>query len=286
MKTKNLFLLFLLVTTTWTLEALPLGNPAEAYLFSEGIFFQSSFCNCLSVRAGYYGDYVFDRKLHVEKKGSFGRNFIQTKVYTNAGYLTVNLWERLDIFTTLGGTKISIENDQNSWTERREPFPEDTFLLFNDAFSWSIGGRAALLKWGCWTCGLEGQYFTAYPKRAKNLNYIDSIVRYINIPSTYNEWQIGGALSYEINSLSPEFVLVPYFGIKGGHARLSTEKATFRTINFSGTALRATVFNSKSKFTWGFPIGITLLLNHRFDFTLEGRYGDETAFSVMTQARF
>ncbi len=59
--------------------ALPIGNPSEASLCTQGVFFGGSNCNtcdpCFcwfdawSLRLGYYGDFVFNRNLRLAEEG-------------------------------------------------------------------------------------------------------------------------------------------------------------------------------------------------------------------------
>ena len=115
--------------------ALPVGNPAEASLFCDSLF---SWCWCenFGVRLGYYGDFVFDRKMKLDapSKDCLRR----TEIYTNAGYLVINFLNRVDVFGTLGATKINIDANNQNFSPRL--FPEDKFQKFNletdTNFSW------------------------------------------------------------------------------------------------------------------------------------------------------
>lgn len=279
--------LVLFLTFTCALEALPLGNPAETALFSENILFSSSFCELVNIglRAGYYGDFVFDRKLHLRENRHIARDLIKTEISTNAGYLVLNLCDRHDIFCTLGATRISIEADQQVWREAPTAFAKNSFLTLKPGFSWSIGGRTVLYENAGFILGVEGQYFAAYPVIHKYQMFTFANPHYLHGEATYREGQLGAVLSYEIDTFSPDFSAIPYIGVKWARATLTSHNFTFNADTFEGF-VPFTIFNTESVLSLGCPIGVTLLLNQSIDFTLEGRFGDEIAFSLFIQALF
>lgn len=164
--------IFLLWMTT-TVQALPLGNPAEPNFLNRGVFWGgicenpcdpcSTWLDNWGVRVGYYGDFVFDRRLKVRKANT--DDIHDTKIFTNAGYFVLNLGERLDIFGTVGVSKIRISQIEATW-DTTLPFSSSSvgFLDTNTDFSWSVGARACLLKRCGFILGVEGQYFQTRPQ--------------------------------------------------------------------------------------------------------------------------
>ena len=79
--------------------ALPLNNPAIAELTCDGVFFNSGYgtprltCDALSVRLGYYGDFIFNNGLEVDREG---RGSIRlARIYTNGSEIDFNLkWHK------------------------------------------------------------------------------------------------------------------------------------------------------------------------------------------------
>ncbi|CAG9046251.1 Major outer membrane porin [Chlamydia abortus] len=213
-------LLFAATGSALSLQALPVGNPAEPSLLIDGTMWEgasgdpcdpcSTWCDAISIRAGYYGDYVFDRVLKVDVNKTFsgmgkaptgntaedfkiaedrpniayGRHLQDAEWFTNAAFLALNIWDRFDIFCTLGASNgyfkassaafnlvgligvkgTSVDAALNTQlpnvgiTQGVVEFYTDT------TFSWSVGARGALWECGCATLGAEFQYAQSNPK--------------------------------------------------------------------------------------------------------------------------
>ncbi len=129
---------------------LPVGNPGEPSLLIDGVLWEgasgdpcdpcSTWCDALSLRAGFFGDYVFNRLLKTDVPSTFRmaaqptgdaaatgttgkeltnvalhKNMTQSELYTNAGYLALNIWDRFDVFCTLGTTNAYIKGSSNAF---------------------------------------------------------------------------------------------------------------------------------------------------------------------------
>src|SRR5437660_1058012 len=121
---KKLVFSVLTILTCGAAYALPLGNPSEASLFLHGAWWDDcgatsydpcdpcfSWCDALSFRIGFYGDYVFNRHLEVRRGTDEGARIDHTGLFTNAGYLAFNFMDRIDIFGTLGATSLDIRTN-------------------------------------------------------------------------------------------------------------------------------------------------------------------------------
>ena len=288
---KNWFLLSLCLLSAMRLHALPLGNPAEPRIFTCGIFLDggdwerfSFIPHFLDIRAGYYGDFVYNRKLKVDGPGvsSIARNMIKSEINTNAGYLALNFCERADIFATLGATKITVEANEGAWLSTGGG--STGIIQADDTFSWSVGGRVLLFTLGCWQAGFEGQYFSTRPQLREYYVQSDfgNIVYLSDAPTHYHEWQIGTGISYLINFCCADLSLIPYVGIKWSQCKFNT-----RNFNFlDRRALRFTIVNTKSRRLWGFPIGLSLVFKRSVELNVETRWGDERALSLKGQFQF
>ncbi|WP_213318985.1 porin [Chlamydiifrater volucris] len=254
----------------------------------------STWCDALSLRAGFFGDYVFNRLLKTDvpntffmsaaKTGTVGansfsgterpntalhKNMTQSQLYTNAGYLALNIWDRFDVFCTLGTTNAYIKGSSAAFnlvglfgnTDTTEANNIETTVpnvsvgnafveLYTDAeFSWSIGARGALWECGCATLGAEFQYAQAKPEISQ-INVVSNVAQFsiahpkgfvgrdIKLPlptlddksipdlsktksvsANYSEWQVGLALAYRLNFISP------YVGIKWSRAKIDFDGA-------------------------------------------------------------
>lgn len=289
---KRILALFLSLLATPSLCALPLGNPVEPAFLDKGVWFSEPCCNSYytsifndwSLCVGYYGDFVFNRYLQIDGDGlGHGKSIQDTKLNTNAGYLALNLCRRVQLFSTLGGTKMRIRTNETSW---REAAGNEGTLFTNTNFSWSVGGRALLLNWRCLNLGIEGQYFRANPTFVR---YFSN--SFINVPTNLDdapsmkwaEWQVGGALSYTIRPRCLNVAVVPYVGIKWSKVKFTTDNFTFVLVN-STTSL--TIFNLTNERHCGMALGTTFSFGDQVSISWEGRFFDEKALYVNGQICF
>ena len=114
---KKLFATLLTVMACSAAHALPVGNPSDASLLCDGLLWEGhcgdpcdpclSWSDAFSIRVGFYGDYVFNR--HLKGDHRIRKQIDHTKLITNAALITANFWDRFDVFTTLGATKLFME---------------------------------------------------------------------------------------------------------------------------------------------------------------------------------
>ncbi len=194
------------------------------------------------------------------------KNMTQSELYTNAGYLALNIWDRFDVFCTLGTTNAYIKGSSNAFNligligksaalatgDRPNASIGNAFVeLYTDAeFSWSIGARGALWECGCATLGAEFQYAQAKPEISQ-INVVSNVAQFSiahpkgfvgdlatlplptqagdgkpvdlskakSVSANYSEWQVGLALAYRLNFISP------YVGIKWSRAKIDFDGA-------------------------------------------------------------
>lgn len=263
--------------------ALPVGNPWDASLLSEGYLTQNGSSwdkwGLFRLRVGFYGDYIFNQHLQVAT-GSHS-TIQQTNIYTNAGYAAVNVCNRFDLFTTLGASHIYITTPSNSLIFTTPLANNLADLETDTAFSWSIGVRATLLEWGCFGIGAEGQYFRTVP-RVNYTNFRTLLAQ--NYPTNYKanfqEWQIGLGAAYRINIYHSASALVPYVAVKWSRSILKLHRAPL--VLASGYLWPDL---EKERGT-GYAIGLTLIGCNKANVTVEGRFVDETAVHVKGQISF
>jgi len=284
---KKLWILLSSVFVTTSAFALPVGNPWEASLMTDGIFWEGNGCNpcpnlceAWSFRVGFYGDYVFNNHMQVNTKGN-SSSIHQTELYTNAGYLAFNLWDRVDLFAALGVSSLHIHT-----ISTRPPAPEAnlhprTFIDTDSQFSWSVGLRGTLWECGCFGLGGEFQYFQTSP----DINSIRIEGQGTSYPSgqtlDYHEWQGGLGIAYRVNIACCSTALIPYLGVKGSYAWSDADDLNYRIGEVSGT-----LFDLKSERYFGYAVGMTLLGCNKGSVTVEGRFLNEKAVYVNGQVRF
>nr|ASK39878.1 OmpA [Chlamydia caviae]ASK39882.1 OmpA [Chlamydia caviae]ASK39884.1 OmpA [Chlamydia caviae]ASK39886.1 OmpA [Chlamydia caviae] len=222
-------LLFATTGSALSLQALPVGNPAEPSLLIDGTMWEgasgdpcdpcSTWCDAISIRAGYYGDYVFDRILKVDVNKTismgtaptgnaaadfktvadrdniaYGKHMQDAEWSTNAAFLALNIWDRFDVFCTLGASNGYLKANAAAFnlvgllgvtgTDLQGQYPnvaisQGLVELYTDTtFSWSVGARGALWECGCATLGAEFQYAQSNPK-IEMLNVISSPTQFV-----------------------------------------------------------------------------------------------------------
>ncbi|MCC5832998.1 MAG: hypothetical protein JJU12_08165 [Chlamydiales bacterium] len=265
----------LTILTGGAAYALPVGNPAEASLLCNGLFWEKYRCtpsyswyDAFSFRIGFYGDYVFNK--HLERDNGVAGAIEKTELSTNAAYLAVNFKNRFDLFGTLGTTRLFLETGSITTSGRLE-FETESDL------SWSIGIRGTLWKCGCTYLGAEAQYFYTKPhitRLTEDATASSYPARNVNLK--YEEWQIGLGLAHRI------YNLVPYIAVRWGPTRTDSADTMLLLTNGNTTTLPST----KSKNNWGYAVGGTLIGFEKAALTLEGRFGGETALYTNGQIRF
>lgn len=286
---KKLVMSILTILTCGAAYALPVGNPGEASLFTNGLCWEStgccdpcdpcfSWCDAWSFRVGFYGDYVYNRHLEAEVGGVDTGNLEDAELFTNAGYLALNFCDRFDIFTTLGATSFRTRQDTMVFTGVAGV---ESDLYFNSAFSWSIGGRATLWQCDCFTLGIEGQYFRSNPELDHSVDYLTGAKTYFDdFDTTYSEWQVGLGVSYRIATSCPTLAFVPYVAVKYSKAHWTGDDDV--TLPLLGG-----VFDRfRSDKHWGWALGLSFTMCDLIGVTVEGRWADEKALYVNGQVRF
>jgi major outer membrane protein len=259
----------LAILTSGAVYALPVGNPSETSLLSNGFIWDGycddycdscfSWCDALSLRIGFYGDYAFNKKI-IE--------YDHFEIYTNATYLALNLCNRIDVFSTLGASSI--------YAETRATAGERFEIQAKTDFSWSIGARGTIWECGCTAIGAEAQYFYTKPDTAR-ITFETNASSYDNFHIKYNEWQIGLGISHRI------YNLVPYTAVKWSRSKIDNDDDWHLLTGGGGTASLDSGLKSKSH--WGYAVGVTLIGCDTASLTVEGRFGNEKAVYLNGQIR-
>lgn len=286
---KKLFVTALAILASGAAYALPVGNPCEASLLCDGLFFEGdccdpcdpcmSWCDAFSFRLGFYGDYVFNRNLRVRSDDDGeGSRVEHTKLFTNAGYIALNFWNRADIFGTVGTTNFCFDTNVDPFSITGNNATSRLELESSAACpSWSVGARATLWECGCTCLGIEGQYFRAKP-RTKRITQAALLSVYPDdfYSTTYKEWQVGLGISHRIN------FLVPYVAVKWSGARWDLNNQIFDLDPLDTIILR----DLRNHKRWGYAVGVSLVDCEKAALTVEGRFADEKAVYVNGQVRF
>ncbi|SYX08539.1 Major outer membrane porin precursor,Chlamydia major outer membrane protein [Chlamydia poikilotherma] len=311
-------LLFAATGSALSLQALPVGNPAEPSLLIDGTMWEgasgdpcdpcSTWCDAISIRAGYYGDYVFDRVLKVDVNKTvsgmaaaptgasgtasgtstpverpnlaYGKHMQDAEWFTNAAFLALNIWDRFDVFCTLGATNgyfksnsaafslvglIGVAGGSLNANELPNVFMTQGIVeLYTDTtFSWSVGARGALWECGCATLGAEFQYAQSNPK-IETLNVICNTAQFaIHKPRGYKNQAFplplnaGTVEATDTKSAIIKYhewqvgmalsyrlnMLVPYIGVKWSRATFDADSIRIAQPKLATAILDLTAWN-------------------------------------------
>ncbi|MFN0064965.1 MAG: hypothetical protein ACKVOH_01875 [Chlamydiales bacterium] len=271
--------------------ALPAGNPCEPSLFCSGLFDCDNPCGqyCeseFSFRAGYYGDYVFDRALRIDRSNAQS-TMREVQINTNAFLADFNLWNRFDIYALFGVSKIHLETPSGAFLidTLGAPYVNETLTLGTESnFSWGAGVRASLVQCCGFCFGLDGKYFYTNP----SINFVTVTTASTGYPSgssfKFHEWQVDFGTTYSF-CVGPYWTLLPYASLNWSNARATMDNA-IQNLTFTDLVYILQLYDLKQQKAWGYALGITLLGCDYFTVTFEGRFASQTAFSFNTQLRF
>ncbi|BAE81730.1 outer membrane protein OmpA [Chlamydia felis Fe/C-56] len=312
-------LLFAAAGSALSLQALPVGNPAEPSLLIDGTMWEgasgdpcdpcATWCDAISIRAGFYGDYVFDRILKVDvnktisgmaaaptaasgtasnttvaadrSNFAYGKHLQDAEWCTNAAYLALNIWDRFDVFCTLGASNGYFKASSDAFnlvgliglagTDFANQRPnveisQGIVELYTDtAFSWSVGARGALWECGCATLGAEFQYAQSNPK-IEMLNVTSSPAQFmIHKPRGYKGTAAnfplpvaaGTATATDTKSATVKYhewqvglalsyrlnMLVPYIGVNWSRATFDADTIRIAQPKLASAILNLTTWN-------------------------------------------
>ncbi len=273
----NKLLILLAGLTLPSLYASPILSPAAPALNMDGVFYSCP-GSWWSLRADFRGDYVFDRKL--EDAVHSINNY---SLYSNEGVLTLNLWERCDIYGFVGATS------QNLATEyQNTAFPGTGSFLEAAYTTQKIGGAG--LKFILWEWDWSSHCGRSFLTADINYEYVSdantSEVLYNNTPLnraagsfpfvSYRETQASLSWGHRVNNL------IPYIAVKWSKAHANLATTDLSEIG----VFTITPQTLESRNNWGWALGITLVDIARMTITAEARFVDETAMTINGGFRF
>ncbi len=244
--------------------ASPVLSPAAAAAHTDGLFFCDD-CSCWSLRAGFRGDYVFDRHLSSGNLNGFGVNTYS--IFANEGVLTFNLWDRLDIYGLVGAASQSLDLVATPDLVTQHSYQAN----YSTGTIWGVGARATILEFNLGCCGTS---YLGADVNYESIGTVSSSSLLVDgkpaaAPSfggvQYKEWQVSVQLGHKIA------MLTPYIAAKWSNAH----------VNFGNVAGA-----SNSGRHWGYAVGVALLDAGRMSVTAEARFVDESAMTITGEFRF
>lgn len=240
-------------------HTLYLGNPASPEIIENGLFLSQEMA--FGLKAGYQGDFVFDRNLFAHGK-AHGR-IDSFSIRTNQGVMVFNFFDRYEIYGSIGAMDICFAHRPHTDNKRRE-------YDFHNQFTWGGGARALLFEWDQVCFGVDAKYQQAHPDiRWITLNGA-SIPPHGSIQ--YREWQVGAAFSYHAD------LFIPYLGAVYSHVHAEMQHLP--------SELGIHYFTMGSRQHFGMVIGCTLSKGEIIDLCVELRFFDESALTLAGNIKF
>ena len=270
---KKILSLFTGIIAVGSAYASPVLSPNAAAVHTDGVFFCDD-CSCWSLRAGFRGDYVFDRKLSSYSADHQGTNV--TRKMSNEGVVTLNFWDRLDIYGLVG--EATPHMDAIGDTPEQGTYFADRF--WSARTIWGVGARATILEYNFGCCG------TSY--LGADINY-ESIGSSNGVSGTdngapslnrfnanYKETQVSLQIGHKIA------MLTPYIAAKWSNAIVG-----YNLTVPSGTGAGNYAYSYRNtRNHWGYAVGVLLIDAGRMSVTAEARFIDEKAMTIMGEFRF
>ena len=272
---KKLLVLFAGLTCH-SLYASPVLSPNAAAVHTDGVFFCDD-CSCYSLRAGFRGDYVFDRKLSTSDALADIENF---SLMSNEGVVTLNFWDRLDIYGLVGASSYE---GSDSYTSTRGLGSTRNEATSTSSAIWGVGARATILEYNFGCCGTsylgaDINYESIGSSKSSSVTWNGAPVSGLNLTGNYKETQISLQIGHRIA------MLTPYIAAKWSNAIFNVRSSSF---TIQGRPLPASQRGSRNTGNhWGYAVGVLLIDAGRMSVTAEARFIDEKAMTIMGEFRF
>lgn len=268
------------------LYAAPVLNPAEPALITDGVFLCDD--DCWGLKAGYRGNFVYDKSFHHAGRGNNGNvaNVYNFGYYSNSGVLTLNLWDRLDIYGFVGAANIDLDAFHREIDSADPDQYADVSYFSKTRTNWGVGAKVVLWE-TCWGCvgttyiGLDAVYERLNSAPIQHARIVDSTNDFFDWTANgsklgFYETQVSLGIAHRICNL------VPYIAVKWSNGGFNGRGY----YDASGDSFDFNVPSAHASRHWGYAFGVTLVDANRMTVTAEARFVDETALSVAAEFKF
>lgn len=240
------------------------GNPGQPSLICQSIARPEN--KKFSIRTAFIDDYVysqhfrgeFDESLEMEKPPV-------VKMSTEAGVLTLNFQERLDIYGIFGSSRLQM--DQEIFGRRQ--------------FAWGLGAKTILYKTECLRIGCDFKYFTTTqdPLYLVSSGIPLDVVSDLNLD--YREYQGALGLSYQSGFFCP-YLLGTYINSK---IDPNIHRFLVKVPGYDGL-LDPTFRSFLGANCWGMAVGASLVMGNKGTFSIESRFINQNGVDASLEIRF
>jgi len=240
------------------------GNPGQPGLQTKGIVLENP--SWLDVRFAYFGDYVYSQPSHDTfiQEGE-ERTQYHMQLWTQAGMVTLNVCDRVDLYGIVGGLRIQ-NNDE---------------IFSPQQFAWGVGGKIVFLHIGRWRVGCDMKYFQS----EQSPQFFQSNHLAYNVTSNfsflYTEIQAALGLTYRTRYVAP-YVSVSYL-----NAQLApTPPSVFLRIPSRNREMRVPIKSVSAMNHFGLVLGATLIDIRTATLSLEWRAFNQNSIDLTGEIRF
>lgn len=259
---RNLLALMTGLFASTALLAGPSGNTAAPMMYEDGLYWAGN--SDYTLRVGYTGDFVFDRKVETRTNKYKIDDF---RVISNAAEITLGLFDRVDLFARLGSAHINAR-----YFDRASTNSEITIETESD-FMWALGGRAILYSWDNTHLGLSGQYSRVKPK-VERMSEAGASTETPLLKLRHRDWNIALTLAHQLDNVTP------YIGVVTGDSKSKFNQST-QTITTAQPLVDLEARNNL-----GFIVGASMLADKKAALNVEGRFADQNSVAVTFDVRF
>lgn len=235
------------------------GNLFSPSLLSEGFFISDE--SVVNFRLGFEGDGLINKKMkkdHTLKE--IDLSDARWKGQMNTMIVTFNVKERLDLFVQGGAAKWKVDFCHDGRRYKGES---------KDRWVYKVGAKLMVIEAKDTGFGVDVMYLESLAKAAY---FLENGIPLTDFPNfRVREWQITAGVSQRLK------YFVPYFGISYIGAKVKLKP-------FPRIAERP--IRLEQRLRAGIVLGTSLTMGSFFYLNLEFRAINETAASIVSQARF
>lgn len=241
-----------------------IGNPGQPSIQSTGIIRDTS--SWWDFRLAYYSDYVYSQHFNDEFAigGCIGTPS-HLKLWTQAGMLTFNIKNRIDLYGIVGGMRLQIDEE----------------VITKQQLAWGVGGKVIFLHEGRFRAGCDIKYFQSDQTpsffECENLAY--NVVSDFHF--NYSEIQAALGLSYRTKYFSP------YANASYLIAKLDPKPA-IATVRLPMMNMDVDVISKSvtASTRFGLAIGATIIDQRKATLNIEWRAFNQNSVDVSGELRF
>jgi len=241
-----------------------IGNPAQPGLQNGGIIRETP--SSWSFRISYFGDYVYNQRFHDEFPICASEETpSQIKFWTQAGMLTFNFRDSIDLYGIVGGLQLQLDEE----------------ILTKQQLAWGVGGKIVFYHEGKFRAGCDIKYFQS--NQTPSFFQCDHSAYNVtsNFSLSYSELQAALGLSYRTKYFSP-YASATYL-----IAKLSPSSNAvylrFPMVNMEIAVPTKSVIASRK---FGLALGATLIDKRKASLAVEWRAFNQNSIDVTGEVRF